>query len=368
MHVYCHIPFCASRCVYCDFYLELAKYGGQQAFVDALCQEIDLRWHGQPLEPIKTLYFGGGTPSLLTADHYEQIFEHFRRYTSFAPGAELTLEANPCDLTSPPEAYRAVGFNRISLGVQSLNDLELKKLSRRHSAQQAIDVVHQVSKAGFDNISIDLMYGLPCQTQDSWQASLDAVCQLPIQHVSFYGLQIEAGTPMERLVETPSYQLPPNEQWIPFYWQGVETLEAAGLKLYEFSNMARPDCESQHNTAYWRNKDYWAFGPSAHGYQHPLRYENAPDLKAYLSNPLGGEQHTITELERFENQLIFGLRLTQGVEIEVLENSRFWSLIREEIKEGLEKGKLKLENKSLCLARQWIPRSNEVLASFITLN
>jgi oxygen-independent coproporphyrinogen III oxidase len=374
-HVYIHVPFCGSRCVYCDFVVSLAKQGGQSAYQQAVLLEIERRWQSlpQPLAPVQTLYVGGGTPSLLPAGFYQQVIATLRRYTTLSPTAELTLEVNPGDWGdgAKPVDYLAVGFNRFSVGVQTVDPTELRKLSRRHSAELARQTVQGLVDAGASNVSVDLMYGIPCQTADSWQTTLDTVLRWPIQHVSFYGLQVEAGTPLERLVEHPAaYPLPSDEATVALYWQGVRAYQTAGIWPYEFSNAARPGFESQHNRAYWGNRDYWAFGPGAHGYVHPWRYGNTESVTGYFKTPLLAEHHWVSEAEALENALIFGLRQRWGVRMSDL-IARFglalWERFKPAIDQATAKGQLIQTHDRLTLAADWIPLSNEVFSKLMGL-
>ncbi|MBY0405505.1 MAG: radical SAM family heme chaperone HemW [Cyanobacteria bacterium] len=278
MYVYCHIPFCVSHCIYCDFYVVLEKYGGKDAYVDALIQEINgqLGNARNPIAPIETLYFGGGTPSLVSAEGYQRIFQALRQHTTFSESAEITLEANPKGfhptndkssyMASPLEDYLACGFNRVSVGIQSFNSEELKRLSRIHSSQQAVDYVKALQSAGFQNISIDLMYGIPAQTLETWKQTLHQAVDLGIQHISMYGLKVEEGTPLEKLAQYPRYQTPNDERTVEMYVYAVDFLEEAGFLPYEISNLAKPGFASRHNLNYWNNGYFYGFGVSAHGY------------------------------------------------------------------------------------------------------
>ncbi len=368
MYLYLHVPFCLSRCVYCDFYVVLEKYGGHAAYVQALRSEIQRRLSQFPTTLIQTLYVGGGTPSLLTANDYRQIFETVRQYAEFAPGAEITLEANPEALKDSPERYLEVGFNRLSVGIQSLNNVELKRLSRIHTAEMAEIFIKNTQKAGFANISVDLMYGIPGQSRSSWQETLDRVVALGVQHVSMYGLKVEPNTPLNRLVAFEAYGLPQEEETVEMYFQALQFLEISGFRRYEFSNLAQPGYESHHNLNYWNNGDYHAFGVSAHGYVNGQRYETVRDLTAYLENPLAGEVYLEPLQERLENALIFGLRKSEGVDIAAIESEfqiDFRQQYQQRLAKYLDEGYLLLENGILRLSPQAIPVSNTILSEFL---
>jgi oxygen-independent coproporphyrinogen-3 oxidase len=380
-HAYIHVPFCASKCVYCDFYVELAKYGRQAAYVEALKQEITLRYQQDAsknlqLPSLKSLYIGGGTPSLLEASIYQQVFETIEQYQLFSPNTERTLEINPNRLASSLVDYRAVGFNRVSIGIQSFSPLELKKLSRQHTADEAIATVHQAKEAGFENISIDLMYGIPTQTLDSWEATLEQAMALPIQHISLYGLQLEAGTPLETLVHKAKahYPLPTDEACLAMYQLAVDRLTQAGFYQYEVSNFAKNGLKSTHNLAYWQGKSFWGFGAGATGFVGGVRYENSTNLEGYIANPLAMQTETVVSaLEQLENQFIFGLRLTEGIDVEALERQSapdLWGKVAPVIETAMGKGQLhRLPSTGfLSITPQWFPKMNSVLADFVNLS
>jgi len=344
--------------------------GGQQAFIDGLLREIDQRWAQPqtPLSSINGLYVGGGTPSLLPASAYKTIFNHINQYVPFAPEAEITLEVNPLGISDSPEAYLEVGFNRVSVGVQSFNDAELKKLSRIHNAQQAETQIRQLSRAGFKNISLDLMYGIPLQTEASWKETLHKAMRLNPQHISMYGLKIERGTPLHTLVNKGFYAVPDDEAHVALYESALEHLAENGLYQYEFSNFARPGYQSRHNLNYWNNQPFWAFGPSAHGYINGVRYENQRSLAQWLENPVNSKEHLCSTQEKLENTLIFGLRKTEGVHIPSLErrfNLNFMDRYGWILQKYACHNFFKFNDDYLTLTRGAIQLSNVVLAEFI---
>jgi oxygen-independent coproporphyrinogen-3 oxidase len=377
MYIYLHVPFCVSRCIYCDFYVVLEKHGGQQAYVDAVCRELETRLAAiDPArfpESIRTLYVGGGTPSLLTAGQYRQIFAMLNRYLPFAEDAEITLEANPgTEMRDMPEAYLEVGFNRISVGVQSLNNAELKKLSRIHTAEDAETFVRQLKAAGWRNISLDLMYAVPGQTLESWRETLQRAVALDVQHISMYGLKVEENTPLDTLVSHPvaalRYPIPDDDANVAMYFEGLQRLKTAGFRRYEFSNLARSGFYSRHNDNYWKNGEYLALGASAHGYWEGRRYENVRDLAQYLHNPLSGESSDCPWQEQLENAIIFGLRRAEGIDVSALERqydidfkTRYNAVL-----EKFESRFLAWSGERLILREEAIPLSNSILAEFLT--
>jgi oxygen-independent coproporphyrinogen-3 oxidase len=379
MFIYLHVPFCVSRCIYCDFYVVLEKYGGKEAYVDALCREIDLRFaainRADFPQGIQTLYVGGGTPSLLASEAYRRIFAALNRYLPFAPDAEITLEANPgarhSEMADAPDKYREVGFNRVSVGIQSFNDAELKKLSRLHSAREAIEFVAGLKQAGWTNISIDLMYGIPVQTMTSWRETLRQAVDLGIQHVSMYGLKVEENTPLDKLTSLQasrgSYPLPEEDDVVAMYYEGLTQLGNAGFRRYEFSNLAQPGRESRHNLNYWNNGDYLALGVAAHGYWQGERYETVREINQYLENPMAGDKVVCPPQERLENAIIFGLRKAEGIHIPALEREFQMDFRRRyaEVLTKFEGDYLIWRDDYLTLAERAIPLSNAILAEFL---
>jgi len=330
-HVYIHVPFCRSRCHYCDFYFKLEKYGGVLAYIDALTTEINARYSVLNTGHfLKTLYFGGGTPSLLTPDQIKYILSQIQQHQVFDEFSEITLEMNPEDVDPDRvRGYLEAGINRFSIGIQSLDDAVLKKVARRHSAEQAKSAVYIVHNAMIaqgvtPNISVDSMYGLPDQSFTSYQKSMKSLVALPVQHISMYGLQLEEGTRLETLnTRLPNlYSLPDDDAQVTCYEWGVEYLSQHGFNRYEVSNFAKEGFESQHNHAYWSQKNYLALGPAAHGYVYPTRYSVVSDLSLY--NQLATlekitENEGVTAIEHIENTLIFGLRTSKGIDRKQLE-------------------------------------------------
>lgn len=383
MYCYLHVPFCASKCIYCDFYVTLIKYGGVDAYVSAICREIDqtfesIRGSGidvtNPetlLSPLQTLYVGGGTPSLLSPKHYTVILETLKATWGFSLSPEITMEFNPNHVVAPLDEYRGLGFNRASVGVQSLQGNELKRLSRSHHEKEAQDFVQQLQQAGFNNVSVDLMYGLPEQTHASWKDTLKGVVDLGIQHVSMYGLKVETGTPLEKLLPYSAYYLPDDDTTVEMYEAGIQTLEAAGFVAYEFSNLAKPGYESRHNLNSWDNGPYLGFGPGAHGYLPPYRTENIRDLSRYSEAETTPQELTFCSCEEaLENALIFGLRKRVGVRIPDLEHQYGFSF-QTRFQDWLEKyqpdGWIEWDKLTgqLSLSSKAIPVSNTILSDLL---
>ena len=279
--IYIHIPFCASRCIYCGFYsttgLEL-----RQKYVDVVCKEMTMR---EVSSPIETIYFGGGTPSQLTPEQLRQLFLYINKV--YAPHVtEVTIEMNPDDVTPEyAETLSQLGVNRVSMGAQTFNDERLRFLRRRHSSSQVYDAVRILREAGICNISIDLMYGFPDETLDDFRRDIDAALALDVEHISAYCLMIEEGTALHRM----GVEAADEETERAMYEMLIDCLTAAGYEHYEISNFARPGYRSQHNSSYWNDTPYIGLGAAAHSYDGHCRSWNIADIRAYIAAIERGE-------------------------------------------------------------------------------
>lgn len=315
--IYFHIPFCKTRCVYCDF-LSSTATEGQSAYVDALCKELQTRKDYLKKQPIETIYFGGGTPSQLTSKDFEKIFQNLcKSVPSASPlcPLEITLEANPDDLTdSYLQSIRHLPFNRLSIGIQSFDDTELRFLNRRHTALKAIQAVSRAQKHDFDNISIDLMYGLPYQTPEIWQSTLKQAIQLGVQHISAYHLIYEEGAVLQKLLEQGKITPADEETGIQLFEMLIDTLAAAGFQQYEISNFAQKGYESRHNSAYWSGKHYLGIGAAAHSYNGISRQWNVSIPTAdYLNHT--PEIEWMDEKMAYNDFIITRLRTMKGINL-----------------------------------------------------
>lgn len=329
--LYLHIPFCTHRCAYCDF----NTYAGQQdsipAYVQALCNEIRAVGQSAPQRPaLHTLFFGGGTPSLLTASQFETILETISACFDLLPGLEATLEANPGTVSLDDlRALRRVGLNRISFGVQSADPGELRMLERAHTFVDVINAVSWARRAGFDNLNLDLIYALPEQTLERWQNTVERALALRPEHLSLYALTLEHGTPFGRWAQRGLLPIPDPDLAAEMYEWSSHRLAAAGYAQYEISNWALPGRECRHNLQYWRNLEYFGLGAGAHGYAGGLRYSNLLRIKTYVERmngpasaayPLSAaavNQHRNSAREDMQETMMTGLRLTdEGVSAE----------------------------------------------------
>jgi len=313
--IYFHIPFCKTRCVYCDFFSS-TEVNKVEAYVDALCEELLERKEYLQGHPVETIYFGGGTPSQLSTTHFEKIFRTLTEINGLhAASQEITLEANPDDIT--PEYLNALKnfpFNRISLGVQSLNDEELRFLNRRHDAQSAVRAVRLCQEQGFGNISIDLMYGLPCQTKESWESTIRQAIALNVQHISAYHLIYEEKTPLFDLLQRGAVQTMGEELSVSLFELLIDQLTGAGFEHYEISNFAQQGYPSRHNSAYWNGTPYLGIGASAHSYNGTSRQWNA-SVQGADYRTQGVEMEILDEKAAFNDFIITRLRTLKGINL-----------------------------------------------------
>lgn len=319
MNLYLHIPFCASRCTYCDFYTLTGKRLRQE-FVPALLSELRLRRaEVPPGETIEHIYFGGGTPSQLSIDELRQIFDTIALHYPTTFSGEITIECNPDDVTEEyAHGLTSLPINRVSMGVQSFFDEDLQFLNRRHSSLQVSEAISHLHQAGLTNLSIDLIYGLPHQTQEKWQANIRRFLELKIPHLSAYHLIYEEGTKLTRLVELGKVQPVSESDSLAFFQSLIDELKAAGYEHYEISNFALPGEHARHNTGYWQGIPYLGFGPSAHSFDGVrTRTFNRPSLKEYIASLQAGdlpqEVEHLTDEELQHEYILTRLRTQWGI-------------------------------------------------------
>ena len=317
--IYIHIPFCASKCGYCDFYSLAGCDRLMPKYQDALVEHIRESYPAFKSRYIDTVYFGGGTPSFYGADRLIELWDELRASGCVLKDCEVTLEANP-DSTVYRELarLRREGFNRLSMGVQSANNDLLKLIGRRHNWKQCEVAMSTAREAGFDNVSVDLIYGLPSQTRSDWADTLMRVIELRPEHISCYGLTLEPGTPMYEKYNG-SQILPGDDEQADMYLYAVETLEHYGYRQYEISNFAIPGYESRHNMRYWRLQDYIGFGAGAHSCVDGARYSYIRDADMYIVGVLRDldivdEYSAISDVERGSEYIMLGMRTVMGIE------------------------------------------------------
>lgn len=337
--IYIHIPFCKSRCIYCNFYSTTQSAKSRSAYVDALISEwqsihdhqtsasnSDLRPSYLRDEPISSIYFGGGTPSSLTDDEVRRIMTCITQSHPVAEGAEITFEANPDDITAQRIALLSqCGINRISLGIQTFDDKMLRLLNRRHDGNRARAAIADIHAAGIHNISGDLIYGLPGQTIDDWRRDLDTMLNQDITHLSAYSLSYEEGTPLYNMRAQKVIEEVDDETSLDMYQHLMCTTEAAGMVHYEISNFARPGFEARHNSSYWQGAPYLGLGAGAHSFDGTnRRWINAPDLGAYLKAHQRSttnfvpphDEEVLTPDERYDEIVMTELRTSAGINLE----------------------------------------------------
>jgi oxygen-independent coproporphyrinogen III oxidase len=319
-HLYVHVPFCARRCVYCDFSIAVRSSVPVREYVDAVDRELGLR--RETLGPLATIYLGGGTPSKLGGDGLRVLLDMIRSHASIADSAEITVETNPEDVTiDAMRAWRDAGVNRLSLGVQSFHDDVLAWMHRTHDAAAARRAIDVAREAGFTNISIDLIFAVPASLTRSWERDLDEAIAMDLPHVSVYGLTIEPKTPLGRWVARSEVEESPDESFETEFMLAHERLTAAGLQHYEVSNYGRHSAHSAHNWAYWRRRPYAGVGPAAHAFDGRERYWNADAYtrwRSILSSetlPIEGREHLSGE-DVIAEQTYLGLRTTDGVALQ----------------------------------------------------
>lgn len=310
--LYVHIPYCHRKCTYCAFYSQAGKHD-TEAYLQALCQEITSR--REPSRRVRTLYFGGGTPSLLTSEQLGRIIDCLRKNFDLSQLEEATMEANPEDIsTDYCKELLSIGFNRLSIGIQSFRDSDLHTLNRVHNAQQALNAIAAAQEAGFRNISVDLIYGLPNQSMEDWQENLQKVQQLNVQHLSCYALTVEEGTMLDRQMAMGRVQ-PASEELVAAQYKALyDWTQESGFQQYEVSNFCRTGFHSRHNSRYWNRTPYLGFGAAAHSFDGQRRRWNIAFLPTYLSQKDYFEEETLSQEDAHNEYIMTALRTTEGIE------------------------------------------------------
>ena len=357
--IYIHIPFCKQKCHYCNFF-SLASRNSKAAFLSALHQEIDLQavqLHGLP---VKTIYFGGGTPSLLEPYEIRQIISKIVRQYSVHPAVEITLEANPDDLSMEKlTCLQGAGINRLSIGIQSFAEPDLQYLNRAHTAAQAFNCIANAQKAGFVNISIDLIYGIPGASDKLWEQNISTAIKLGIPHISAYALTVEQGTALALLIKKGKMEKPSDERASDHFNLLVEKMEDAGYLHYEISNFAREGSFSKHNSGYWKGEYYLGLGPSAHSYNGQSRRWNCSSLTQYieginLQQPCFEEEY-LTPGQKYNEFVMTSLRTQWGCDTECVKREFGPALYLHLMREAelqMKKANIRIEGGVLFLTTQ----------------
>ena len=361
--IYIHIPFCKKRCVYCDFFSSTHSEM-KDSYVEAVCRELEIRRNYLQNKTIETIYFGGGTPSQLNVKDFEKIFQATGAYRN-APTQEITLEANPDDLTSTyVDSIRPLPFNRVSVGIQSFNDKELKFLNRRHSAETATQAVKRLQEKGFTNISIDLMYGLPGQNETGWRKTIRRAKTLSVQHISAYHLTYEEGTPLYNGLQKGLIRQVEEETSLRLIEILMDEIAETGFEHYEISNFAQAGYRSKHNASYWNGTHYLGIGASAHSYDGLSRQWNVASVPKYIESQTPGNFEVIDEKTAYNDFILTHLRTREGIDLEELV-----SLFGEEKKahclryaqKYIENQCLEWQDTRLCLTRKGIFVSDGII-------
>ena len=349
--IYIHIPFCKQACNYCNFHFATSLHYKNE-LIAALFKEIELRKEYLKNETVETVYFGGGTPSLLSVEECQSIIDACKSQFIVSAGAEITLEANPDDITDEKLSdWKTSGVNRLSIGIQSFFEDDLQWMNRAHNAKQAVDSLHSAIKQ-FNNITIDLIYGHPLLTDEKWKQNVDTVIKLNIPHISCYALTVEPKTPLDKLIrEHKKEDVEPDKQAKQFLLL-MDWLNEAGYEHYEISNFAKPGMRSKHNSSYWSGKKYLGIGPSAHSFDGVSRQWNIANNKLYIESTTNGmlpeEGEILTDVQRLNEYIMTSLRTMEGLDLSRVSSQELGIRSRKFI----DTGKMIEENGFLKLTRE----------------
>lgn len=369
--LYIHVPFCAQRCIYCDFYTTTKGQDVRQQYVVALCKEISTRANELPSHHLESIYFGGGTPSLLTESDFAKIFDTISQVFSFSSDTEITVESNPDDISpSYISMLRQFQVNRLSMGVQSFNQKQLSFLRRRHTAEQALQAISHCITGGINNISIDLIYGLPHQTLSDWEQDIEIALSTPITHLSAYSLIYEEETPLYRMRAAGQVQEAEEGLSYAMYEALLNATSHADWEHYEISNFSKQGLRSRHNSAYWKGIPYLGCGPAAHSFNGKLRRHNHPSVTQYnlhIGNP-PHEVETLSTTDCMNERLLTALRMSDGLSL-----SKFASDFGEPAKERLlhlaqkhlRSHNLLLNSDTLSLSRKGFFVSDDIISDLM---
>ena len=372
--LYIQVPFCQTKCTYCNFHTGVFSSQLYDPYARAVCREIEIRARGAAWETFDTAYFGGGTPSLLAPESLSRILTALR--TNFdCRLEEITLEADPETITrEKAEAWLAAGFNRVSLGAQSFSDVELKAAGRMHRRADISAAVSTLRAAGFRNLTLDLIAGLPHQTPDSWRDAVESLLRLEPEHISIYLMEIDEGSRLGREAISggerySAGELPSDDAMADAYELACGWLDAAGFDHYEISNWGRPGFRSQHNLKYWRREPYLGLGAGAHSFDGQRRWANAHDPASFVASIKLGQlpteqESTVSEREALEERIFLGLRQLEGIDLSVLKGARD-SGLRARIEEMRRDGLVIVDGGRLRLAPDRLAVSNEVFVGLL---
>lgn len=374
-HLYVHIPFCPAKCEYCAFVTHIGSLKLVPSYIEALCVEADLRAPAHDGTPLETVYFGGGTPSMLTPAQVATLLHRFDSRFGLSSACEITLECHPSTVTLDTLCgFHQAGVTRVSFGGESLNRTELQALGRGHDSMDVLEAVQTARQAGFEEIAVDFMYGIPEQSLHSWQATLRAAVDAGVDHLSLYPLSIEPDTVFARRRRRGQLTLPSDDTVVNMYTLACDLLRNSGFEHYEVANWARPSHRCRHNCAYWRNAEFYALGTGAHGYIHPFRTENVPHTKRYIDTVLRGSdpvvhREPIDSRTRGGETMILGLRLlADGPDLDAVESQlgrHPLVLFFPAVEQLQARGLVEVGTNRLTLREDAVPVANEVWEHFL---
>ena len=370
--IYVHIPFCKQACTYCDFHFSTSPELVSRV-VSALAKEAEMR-RMETTETIHTIYFGGGTPGILTIDQLETVLQSIRSNYQIDPEAEITLETNPDDVSKEKaEGWFELGINRLSIGIQSFFDEQLSWMNRAHNAAEAMNCVKTSKESGIENITIDLIYGVPKMTMEEWKENLSKAVELGVNHISAYCLTVEPDTALGHRVKKGK-EKPVDEEAAALHFEYmVDFLASKGFRQYEVSNFAKVGFESKHNSAYWAEVPYIALGPSAHGFDGTSRYWNVANNPRYCAAIEAGElpttKETLSREERFNEWIMTGLRTAKGIDLKRGQEFEvdFRKIYSTEIEQLIADGSARLEGDQLTLTKKGMFLADGIASDFFIL-
>ncbi len=372
MGLYIHIPYCKSKCIYCDFY-STSQVETMEQYVQSLLYEAKLRQEEIGNQFVTTLYLGGGTPSVMPLSLLTSLINGLSKVLDLSQVEEFTIEVNPDDVNRVYiERLQQLGVNRVSMGVQSFNDDELQAINRRHTAQQAIDAVHAIKEAGINNVSIDLIYGLPGQTLNSWKRNVEQAISLKVQHISAYNLSYEPGTRLWVMREQGKVQEVGDEDCIAMHNTLVEQLKDAAFEHYEISNFARHGFRSRHNSNYWNFTPYLGLGAAAHSFDGTIRRYNPSSIKEYIDKLSHGTPAFIEEhlewWERYDDEVMVRLRTSDGLDTRLISKrygDNVYNHLIKQAKTFIAQGLLKQQDSIISLTPQGVMMSDNIIRNLM---
>jgi oxygen-independent coproporphyrinogen-3 oxidase len=370
--IYIHIPFCVKKCGYCDFYSVKWDEESENKYIHSAINEINSYNELSSKYVVDSIYIGGGTPSIINPKNLEKIISTIRCLFTVEENSEISMEANPNSLWENIKTYGEIGINRLSIGIQSLNDNILKRIGRIHNSKEALQAIDRAISFGFENINADVMFNIPGQTVDDINDTISKLVTKQIRHISFYSLKLEEGTPMYLLKKNKKIVMPEEDLEREMYYAGRNIMEKHGLMQYEISNFSVKGYECRHNLKYWKQEEYIGIGPSAHSFLGNVRFSNPSDLTEYITSGENGvfERNTLEEMDendiKFE-YIMLRLRLTEGLKFADFKNKfsiDFKEAYKEQIKHLTENNLIELDGDVIRLSKRGMDLSNYVFSQF----